>query len=131
MPKSRDSMIRSPYAFRYADIPTRTPDRKVILKNMLREVNQKFILNSKQSRRLRKELYDADAGKYKCPFCKNHVSQLTNAHVGPSVASIIDDILETHSKEQDILVLYNELKQRHAATVLVVCCHKCNKTLED
>ena len=127
----RDRMVSSSYAFRYADIATKPMDRRKLLKNMLREINQKRILQSRQSQALRKGLRVAGTSEYRCPGCEKQVRQLTNAHVGPSVASMIDAILAEDPAEEDAIILYKKLEVQHAETVLVLCCHACNKRLED
>jgi len=126
----RERMVSSRWAFPYSDISSSTATKKQILKNMLREVNQKHILHSKQSQKFRKELRVPGTTLYTCPHCSGQVNQLTNAHVGPSVSSMIDKILAEHSDE-DILGLFKKLQESHASTIFVICCRACNKLLED
>jgi hypothetical protein len=102
------------------------------LKNALRELNQKRLMNSRQAKAIkRKQRRVGDDGRasWVCPRCDVHAPRLTTAHVGCRASIIIDEVLREFPR-RDFLFLDDAVRVRHAQVHLAVCCDACNKTLE-
>ena len=124
-----NKILNSDCSFLGKDIPDkRTPES--IIKNALREINQKQIKNCKITRDIKKK-YKKDDNSLECPLCNNKVPRLTCAHVGKPVSKIIDDIIDNNPGNYDIIYLNGLIKKAHEDIVITVCCDACNKSLEE
>lgn len=128
---SKDVMLKSSYTFIGKDInETYNKSNKWIVKNALRELNQKRIKNCTGIQKKKKECL-IKAGVWKCPHCLKEVARLTSAHVGEPVSKMIDTLLEEYPDETDICKLDKLLQTKHDTVKIVICCDKCNALLDD
>ena len=95
------------------------------MKNALRELNQKTIMNDSETKKLKNKANGV------CPFCNVVARRLTCAHVGTPVAKIIDEIMGEHYPQKSLNELFEILQTRQKKTIIVICCDICNKECEN
>ena len=99
------------------------------LRNALREMNQKRIKNDKNIKSIKRQ-HKLNKNAWSCPICKKHVHRLTSAHCGTRVTTIIDNIINSHKKNQNIIFLDAKVQEAHKNIMIAVCCDSCNKNME-
>lgn len=126
--ETREQMMEEEYVFPCKEInDTFDKDIKWILKNALRELNQKRILRFPPIQKFKKRFLKEN-GNYDCPRCQTECRRLTCAHIGVKQSDIIDEVLlETGNLEK----LYDIVREKHNDVYIAVCCDKCNKIVEN
>ena len=116
------------YLLSYNELHTRSQNERTIIKNALRELHQKRTKNSSVVRLMKRQ---CKQGKYfMCKRCHETVPFLTAAHVGKTMSSILNEIIDAHPTK-GVYYLDKYVQQYHINHVkIAVCCSKCNKELE-
>ena len=131
---TRKTLLSSEFMVSGQDINARyKKNSRWILKNALREINQKRIKEDKIIKALKKkqEIKKNGIKRWICPHCKIEVANLTSAHCGTPVADIIDKLLDENPDETNFHILYEKLIDIHNTIPIVVCCRKCNAIMDD
>jgi len=130
--ETREQMMNKEYVFSCKEInDSFNKDAKWILKNALRELNQKRIKNFQPIQKFKKR-FRKENGNYDCPRCQTECLNLTCAHIGVTQSDIIDEVLQDSPEERNNLVkLYDIVIEKHNDVYIAVCCKTCNKTMEN
>tara|TARA_B110000114_G_scaffold151744_1_gene163148 strand:+ start:146 stop:559 length:414 start_codon:yes stop_codon:yes gene_type:complete len=131
-PETREQLMEEEYVFPCKDInDTFNKDAKWIIKNALRELNQKRIKNYQPIKNFKKR-FRKENKKYTCPVCETECQFLTCAHIGATQSGIIDEVqLQAAEDGNNLEKLYDILRERHNVVNIAVCCIKCNKEMEN
>ena len=132
--KTIEQIMEEEYVFPCKEInDTFVKDIKQILKNALRELNQKRIKNYRPIVNYKNKFRKGNEN-YDCPRCQQtECRRLTCSHIGVKQSDIIDEILQ-HSLETgdlDFEKLFDIVIEKHNDVYIAVCCDKCNKIVEN
>lgn len=129
--ETREQMMNKEYVFSCKEInDSFNKDAKWILKNALRELNQKRIKNFQPIQKFKKR-FRKENGNYDCPRCQTECLNLTCAHIGVTQSDIIDEVLQHYLETGSLVKLYDIVREKHNDVYIAVCCRTCNKTMEN
>ena len=129
--ETREQMMKKEFVFwcKYIN-DTFNKDAKWILKNALRELNQKRILRFPPIQKFKKR-FRKENKEYNCPVCERECPNLTCAHIGVTQSDIIDEVLQHYLETGSLVNLYDIVREKHNDVYIAVCCKTCNKTMEN
>ena len=128
---TKEIILQGKYALDGKDLNIHfNKDERWVMKNALRELNQKRLKNNPVIKKL-KQGCKVGEGLWVCGYCQKKVRRLTSAHVGEPVCKIIDRILDEHFPQKTLSELYFILRREHNNIKIVICCDACNKLLEE
>ena len=103
---------------------------KKIVKRVLREFQQKRVMNSRIIIEKKKECYDKDSKTYICPFCKKNFKQLQAAHIGEPIMNGINDIVDMYFDTYNFIGLCKKVIELENKSLIVPACASCNNKLD-
>ena len=110
-------------------------DTRSFYYKLLREGQQKRLMESKLTKLMKNKckISNDKEKSFTCPCCKNNFKNLQSAHIGPTISTVIYNILDKYKDNLDsknFIELFNEVIEEEKKYVIIPVCQKCNKTFE-
>jgi hypothetical protein len=124
------SMCMGPFAVKGDAIKYKRQDIQVVRKRFLCALIHNYLQKRPAFSKIKKQQKRED-GKYECGCCHNVVKQLENAHVGETLSTMVDKLMNEYPEESTEAIYFRLLAlHEEPGRLYVVCCKSCNKKLD-